>query len=140
MVKLALQETGNYEVEEQNESSQALLTARRFRPDLIFLDVMMPDVDGGDIAQQIEADPCLRGTPIIFLTSLVSKNEATSAPLLGGYHFIAKPARMSQIVSCADEILRPKGVGSAFAPAEQSGSRGLKFIRRFSHKLVHPTA
>src|SRR5437667_8030888 len=74
-VKVLLETSGNYSVEEENNSRNAFATARWFRPDLIFLDVMMPDLDGGDIAQQIEGDALLQGTPIVFLPVLLLKGR-----------------------------------------------------------------
>jgi two-component system, OmpR family, response regulator len=104
-VKVLLETSGNYSVEEENNSRNAFATARWFRPDLIFLDVMMPDLDGGDIAHQIESDALLQGTPIVFFTGLVSKEEAASNRI-GGYRFIAKPIRRDQLLGCVDEILK----------------------------------
>src|SRR5438552_5459193 len=69
LVKILLEKTGRYLVFEENDSTKALQTARNVRPDLIFLDLVMPDRDGGGIAAQIQADPELHGTPIIFLTA-----------------------------------------------------------------------
>jgi len=57
LVKILLEKTGRYVVFEENDSTRAHQTARNFRPDLIFLDVVMPDRDGGEIAAQIRADP-----------------------------------------------------------------------------------
>jgi len=115
MVRLCLKSSGNYSIEEENNSRNAFATARWFRADLILLDVMMPDPDGGDIAQQIEGDALLQGTPIVFFTGLVSEEEATSNRI-GGYRFIAKPLRGDQLVSCVEEILkidRPSSSDSA---------------------------
>ena len=50
LVKILLEKTGRYLVFEENDSTRAHQTARNFRPDLIFLDVVMPDRDGGEIA------------------------------------------------------------------------------------------
>jgi CheY-like chemotaxis protein len=76
LVKVLLEKTGRYQVLEENESTKAHLSARNFRPNLILIDVLMPDRDGGEIAAQIQADPELHNTPIIFLTALVTRAEA----------------------------------------------------------------
>lgn len=75
-VKILLEKTGNYFVREENDSTRAHQAARNLRPDLILLDIMMPEADEGEIAARIKADPELRTTPIIFLTALVTKSEA----------------------------------------------------------------
>jgi CheY-like chemotaxis protein len=89
---LYLTENGNCDVRVENAGSRALATALEFRPDLIFLDVVMPDADGGTLAAQISADPRLNGTPIVFLTALVSAHETRGGPkIIGGHPFLAKP-------------------------------------------------
>ncbi len=75
LLKLNLEKTGAYTVRVENEGAQALPAARQFKPDLVLLDVMMPDLDGGDAAAQIRADPLLRDVPIVFLTAAVKKEE-----------------------------------------------------------------
>src|ERR1700731_2267857 len=81
----------DYNIHVENDSSRALATARSFQPDLILLDVMMPNFDGGDVAAQIRADPALKDVPVVFLTALVTQKESARRPIMGGYPFIAKP-------------------------------------------------
>ena len=57
---------GRYLVLEENDADKAHQSARNFRPDLILLDINMPQRDGGDIAAQIDADPGFHRTPIVF--------------------------------------------------------------------------
>src|SRR3954462_5418670 len=76
LVKLTLERTGDFQVLEQNGGSQAWLTARQFKPGLIFLDVVIAKADGGEVAQQIRSDPLLTRVPIIFLTAIVSQKES----------------------------------------------------------------
>ena len=130
MVKLLLETTGNYSIEEENNSRNAFATARWFRPDLIFLDIMMPDLDGGDIAQQIETDPLLQGTPIVFFTGLVSEEEAVSNRI-GGYRFIPKPLRRDQLVSCVKEILKTDDPSSSDGAINTMRSMAARLIRGF---------
>src|SRR5258706_15639749 len=69
LLKLNLEKTGAYVVREENRGAKAYAAAREFKPDLILLDVMMPDLDGGEVAAQLQADPLMKGIPIIFLTA-----------------------------------------------------------------------
>lgn len=78
LVKILLEKTGRYLALEENDVINAPQSTREFRPDLILLDIMMPELDGGEIAAQIQADPELHNTPIIFLTALVTRVEAKS--------------------------------------------------------------
>lgn len=106
-MKLTLQKTGQYEVFEENSGAKAWETARRIKPDLILLDIVMPGVDGGDAAAQIRNDPELCGVPIVFLTAIVSKKEALSGGLIGGFPFLAKPVSLDALIACINENLTP---------------------------------
>lgn len=107
MVKLNLEKTGAFEVRVENQATCAIPTAREFRPDLILLDVIMPAMDGGDVANQIKRDRHLKGTPIIFLTATVSKREAGEVGLnSGGELFLAKPISVETLITCINERTR----------------------------------
>lgn len=101
LLKLTLERTGRYIVKEENDGTQAWLAAREFRPDIIFLDIVMPKIDGGDVAQQIRSDPMLARVPIIFLTAIVSQTESKSE--IGGFPFISKPVSLEAISRCITE-------------------------------------
>ena len=63
MLRRNLEATGNYEVKEENSGTQAYDSAKQFQPDMILLDVMMPDMDGGTVAAQIQDDENLKHIP-----------------------------------------------------------------------------
>jgi DNA-binding response OmpR family regulator len=113
LLKLFLEKTGDYDVKEENRGEHALAAARAFRPDLILLDVMMPDTDGGQVAARLMADAKLKDTPVVFLTAVVAEEEAKRRQgRIGGRPFIAKPAGPEEILSSIEEHL-PKSTGSA---------------------------
>jgi CheY-like chemotaxis protein len=85
--KLGLESTGRYSVWEENHSARAHQTAQRVKPDLILLDIAMPETDGGEVAAQIQSDPTLHRLPIVFLTALVTKAEARSGCKSTDVHF-----------------------------------------------------
>jgi DNA-binding response OmpR family regulator len=106
MVKLNLEKTGAFEVRTENKATYALAAAREFKPDLIILDVIMPNLDGGDVSNQFKRDRQLRDTPIIFLTATVSKREAGEGGLnSGGALFLAKPVSVETLVARINEHL-----------------------------------
>lgn len=95
---------GDCDVRVENAGRRALATAREFRPDVIFLDIVMPDADGGTIAADIKADPVLTGTPVVFLTALVSQHKTHGAQAqIGGHPFLAKPVDPDVVLSCIDK-------------------------------------
>ena len=109
VAKLNLEETGNYEVRIENRGSQGLAAAREYKPDVILLDIIMPDMDGGQVADQIKDDDLVRGTPIIFLTAVVTGTEVDShGGLIGGHPFIAKPGSVEELIACIEQQLEGK--------------------------------
>jgi CheY-like chemotaxis protein len=106
---LYLTENGDCEVCVENAGNRAIAAARAFRPDLIFMDIVMPDADGGTLAAAIQADPLLRGTPIVFLTALVSRRETHGATMeIGGYPFLAKPVHPETVLASIAEHARAR--------------------------------
>jgi CheY-like chemotaxis protein len=105
LVKILLERAGDYVVLEENDSTKAHQSARNFRPHLILLDIMMPETDGAEIAEQIQADPQLQRTPVIFLTALVTKAEVRSGVRIQRYPFIAKPISIRELVDAIEEHL-----------------------------------
>lgn len=106
LVMLNLTKTGKYEVREENDSSRALAAARKFKPDLILLDIMMPNLNGSEAASQIRNSETLKDVPIIFLTALAAKDDITSdGGLIGGYPFIAKPVSTVELIECIEKHL-----------------------------------
>jgi two-component system, OmpR family, response regulator len=103
LVKVLLERSGDYLVLEENEATEAHQSARSFRPDLVLLDIVMPETDGGEVAAQIEADPELQNTPIIFLTALVTRAEAKSGLRIQGHRFLAKPVSIPELINAIEE-------------------------------------
>ena len=106
LLKLNLEKSGAYLVREENLGMRCLSAAREFKPDIILLDVMMPDMDGGDAAAQIKADPLLRDIPIVFLTAVVKKEEVQAhAGMMGGFPIIAKPLNLQGVLRIIEQHL-----------------------------------
>ena len=103
LMKLTLEKTGGFLVHEENEADRAHSTARMFRPDVILLDIVMPKLDGGDVAAKLRADEELKHIPIIFLTAIVSDKEASSSDLVGGFPFLAKPISLDRLIECIEK-------------------------------------
>ncbi|MGA2139950.1 MAG: response regulator [Verrucomicrobiia bacterium] len=104
MTRLVLERTGRYEVRELNESDQALGAAWEFGPDLILLDVCMPNVEGSEVAEKFTHDPALASTPIVFLTCIVTPSEAgrNGSVVIGSHEYLAKPVRPEKLLRCIE--------------------------------------
>ena len=106
MVKMNLERTGEYEVRTENEGTKALQAARDFKPDLIFMDVMMPDMSGDEVIAEIRDDPNLASIPYVFMTAIVSKAETEEmGNTIGGNEFLAKPVKTQEIIATIERIL-----------------------------------
>lgn len=108
MVRLNLEQTKRYVVREENRAPHAMTTAREFKPDLILLDVIMPGMDGGELANRIKADLAFKDVPVIFLTATVSKKEAADGVFTGGYLFLPKPVGLKNLVECMENAFTAK--------------------------------
>jgi CheY-like chemotaxis protein len=105
LVKILLERTGRYSVLEENDATKAHQSAQNLRPDLILLDIVMPEKDGGEVAAQIQADPELRRTPVIFLTALVTETETKAGLRIQGHPFLAKPINIPELINGIEENL-----------------------------------
>ena len=103
--KLGLERTGLYSVWEENQPAKAHQTAQRVKPDLILLDIAMPETDGGEVAARIESDPTLHRIPVVFLTALVTRAEARSGLEIQGHPFLAKPISIPDSVAGIERYL-----------------------------------
>ncbi len=100
LLKLNLEQTNDYVVRVENWAEDALPAAREFRPDLIFLDVMMPRMFGGEIAAHLRGDAGLKATPIVFFTAAVSKTRLKEHDgVISGFPFLAKPASVEDVIA-----------------------------------------
>jgi len=106
LIKLNLEQIGPYEVRVENDGKQAFEAVREFRPHLVLLDVIMPEIDGGEVAAQIRADPQLKETPIVFLTAVVSRETVhAKGEMIGGNTFLAKPVTVLDVVASIEKHL-----------------------------------
>ena len=105
LVRLTLERSGLFEVCEVNDPLAALATAHRFQPHLVLLDVEMPALDGSGVARRFRGDPYLHNLPILFMTSLVTPEEADRRIYAAGSRVLAKPVTISKLLQSVAEML-----------------------------------
>ena len=106
IIKLNLERTGNYQVRTENMGSMAIPAAKEFRPDLIFLDVMMPDMSGDEVAALLKEDPILSNIAFVFMTAIVTKEETQAMDTdIGGNMFLAKPVKTEELIATIERVL-----------------------------------
>ena len=101
LLKILLEKIG-YLVLEENDAAKAHQSVHNFGPDLILLDIMMPQIDGVELASEIDADPQLQKTPIIFLTGL---GDPRAGLRIQGHPVLAKPINVPELIKRLEENL-----------------------------------
>lgn len=106
LLRMNLEQSGEYIVETESQATQSLEHARKFRPDLILLDFIMPDKLGPYVAMEIQADPDLKNIPIVFLTSSIRiEKVACVGGIVGGYPYFDKPVDTDDLIECLEGLL-----------------------------------
>jgi len=104
-LKLNLEKTGKYQVYAYTDSFEALKNAEIIKPDLAVLDVMMPKMDGGELAWQLKNKEETKNTPVLFLTALLNREEEKSGINIRR-QFIAKPITPEALMEKIDLMLQ----------------------------------
>jgi sigma-B regulation protein RsbU (phosphoserine phosphatase) len=84
----------------------ALLAAQRNPPDLILLDINMPEMNGYQVCEQLKADEWLKGIPVIFISALAEPLDKVRAFAFGGVDYITKPFQMEELHARVDTHLK----------------------------------
>ena len=100
---------GVYTVVEATNGEEALEQARRVRPDVILLDMMMPGRSGLDVLTEIRSDPELGETPVLMLTARTQVNDREAAARAGADRFLAKPFSPLELLGVVDELVGGRG-------------------------------
>jgi two-component system OmpR family response regulator len=113
LLQLNLEKAGDYTVRTENATDQVLGALSEFKPDLLLLDVMMPGMDGGTLAEKIRALKAFKHTPIVFLTAAVKQEELDARNgVIGGFPYIAKPLNIKGVLSIIEkQLATPVGGG-----------------------------
>lgn len=103
-------ETAGHDVLEAADGAQALELAVEHRPDVVLLDVEMPEMDGYDAVQALKADPRTADIPVVFLTGRVAAGDLVRALALGGHDYLRKPPEPAELLARVSAALRVKAL------------------------------
>ena len=81
------------------DGNSALAIARKVRPNLILLDIMMPEIDGYEVCRQLKADPALAEIPVIFLSALTDTKDKVQGLDMGAVDYITKPFQPDEVIA-----------------------------------------
>jgi len=105
LLELILSRKG-YKVETASSGQEALDSVDLAQPDLILLDIMMPEMDGYEVCSRLKASDRTRGIPIIFLSAVVQASEKVKAFNAGGADYITKPFQTVEVIARVENQLR----------------------------------
>ncbi len=94
------------DVQTINDPMQSIGAARSMMPDLVILDVMMPEINGIQICRMLRADPKMKNVPVVFLTAKVEENDRVQGLETGADDYICKPFSTKELVLRVQNILR----------------------------------
>ncbi len=98
IIKTALLSEG-FEVKTASGGADGLSIAREFQPDLVILDVMMPEMTGFDVLKEMRQVPALKQVPVIMLTGVADKEKIREAIDVGVTYYIVKPFEFHDLIS-----------------------------------------
>lgn len=104
ILEFLLQREG-YHVEKAYNGLQALELADTFQPDIIVLDVMMPGMDGFEVARKMRSNPVLESAKIVFLTAKGTQRDKESGYANGAEYYMIKPFDNDEFVNTINEIM-----------------------------------
>ncbi|MBN2437092.1 MAG: response regulator [Deltaproteobacteria bacterium] len=99
-IKLNLEQTGTFEVLTANNGADGIEMAKRYQPDLVLLDIIMPNMTGTQVAEILRNDKATKDIPIIFVTAIVKRGEVGARDYqFGGNYFVFKPVKLDELIN-----------------------------------------
>ena len=123
------------EVSTASSGREALAKAAERRPDIVLLDVMMPEMDGFEVARRLKADPAMEGVPIVMLTALTDRKSLERGLELGVEEFVPKPLHAGELRLRVRNLLRLKALSDSYAELA-----GMQAVALRSECLARQTA
>jgi DNA-binding response OmpR family regulator len=107
----------DYQVMVAHSGTEGLHLARRHRPDLLVLDVIMPGTNGFQVCRQVRGDPLLKDIPVLFLTAKSKDEDKIEGFRAGGDDYLPKPFNMQELQLRINAILR-RSAGNSLEPLD----------------------
>jgi two-component system, sensor histidine kinase and response regulator len=126
-----------YEVRPVTNGRQALQAAEREPPDLILLDINMPELDGFEVCARLKAQTALRDVPVIFLTALADLADKVRAFDVGGIDYITKPFQVEEVRARVKTHLELRRASRELAQSFERLQRLEKLRDDLVHMVVH---
>ena len=95
----AMLKTRGYDVQAAESGAHALKAVRDLSPDLILLDIMMPEMDGYEVCKRLKDDPQTRDIPVIFISALEQTDDKVKAFSAGAVDYVSKPFQIKEVIA-----------------------------------------
>lgn len=126
-----------YEMAEAFDGEECLIKVQEYRPDLIFLDIMMPKLDGFEVCRRLKASKRTKQIPVIMLTSKNETIDTVTGLEAGADDYIAKPFEFKEIAARAKSILARKEEGERYV--EEEKVEALEYVTdEMAHEIRNP--
>jgi excisionase family DNA binding protein len=103
---------GRFDVKTVNNGFDAGMMVKEFRPDLVVLDIMLPDINGKEVCQRVRSDPALDEVKVICISGMVEQDKVQDLMAAGADDFMQKPFDAEALLDRACRILDMETVGS----------------------------
>lgn len=125
-----------HKVRPATKGKLALESARKRPPDLILLDVRMPQMDGYEVCRRLKADPVLRSIPVIFVSALTQPFDKVTALKCGGVDYIGKPFQVEEVVARVEVHLKLRRYQAALEEKNELLQQTLDQLKAAQARMV----
>lgn len=101
-----------YETVETKEGYEAINLTRSLKPDLILMDIQLPEISGLEVTKRIKADPEISSIPIIAVTAFAMKDDEEKIMRAGCQAYISKPISIAEFLSALKKFLHAEAIGA----------------------------
>jgi len=126
-----------YRVETASSGARALATAQANPPDLVLLDIKMPEMDGYEVCAALKADERTREIPIIFLSALDETYDKVKAFTSGGVDYIIKPFQFEEVLARVETHIALMNLQRQLQQANRELQKRLEELDAFAHTVAH---
>jgi len=106
IVKMNLEQTGEYEVRTESRATKAVAVAKSFKPDVMLLDIVMPDKDGFEVLGELKKDGKTVSIPVIMLTAVGGNHAKMTASQKFCEDYIIKPVPTEELKAKIEEVIK----------------------------------
>ncbi len=125
-----------YTVKKAPDGAMALSNVPRFQPDLILLDIMMPEIDGYTVCQQLKANPDTQDIPVVFLSALDLTFDKVKAFEVGAADYINKPFHPAEVLARVRNQIRIRRQGLQIQAQQATIARQAEQLKEAESKLL----